>query len=451
MLILLFSFIYTLNASEISDQTPLELTRSLSASEKLLEIMERVTRQNVSRRLYAAEIQSLCSFLVETDNDLYVETVSRMLWMIRFSACSLSDEERMKLLELIGVYSVRIHELFFDLRPRERLFFFEPEYWSVSRSDIARNNEEKHSIIDFYGLPSKQRLLVMTSRIVTQSMYPFFVEIESLHRYLAETVNAKNGRNTSKSKPWCPRIAHSYSVSNAYLDVAAQRPFLYFAVLYYEATMNALGFDLSSFSESVRTKMSEYKFIQWTPSKIEMVKAEYFRNWRNTASVHRHHSFDFLDDHQTYHDLLGVHGAKHQSLRLSVTTQCILEAFDVWTNEPFGDIRSVFIYHPAMTRSFLFKLLDLGIEHFVRRKKNLYLAVLRVFAAFGDRDDIDLLFVLQRYQHSTNNELYKLHAEQFEHDAADALRLFARHWLCHVPRTKDTKCASTDAMPPSLI
>ena len=127
-----------------------------------------------------------------------ISQLRRTLIMIRKS--DVSDQSKIALLESIGVYSrnesmqARKHsnsdQAYFTITRKRRTLFFEPEFWSSGERSyemmLARTNDTSFG---FHHLSQIEQMLVMCSRIVTQAIYPFFVEIQSIHKYLKSAMN----------------------------------------------------------------------------------------------------------------------------------------------------------------------------------------------------------------------------------------------------------------------
>jgi hypothetical protein len=169
---------------------------------------------------------------------------------------------------------------------------------------------------------------------------------------------------------------------------------LYFAALYFEALSDVVpsSAERRPSTAAFRQRTAEHQFIAWNPPTVRRLKKEYLRRWRDSAETQSQHALDTIDEHCRYRDLLYLNGV-HFALRTRIATRSVLETFEVCCHDTLGELRKRMIYHSALTREFLAKVLDLAMENFDAhgRVSDSFYALLRVFGALCDKNGLLLI------------------------------------------------------------
>ena len=377
------------------------LVRTLTAT------IKNASSDDLSFKRHYGAIKSQARPLVHNQSTIFIHELHIILPTIRKSA--ISDANKIKLLELIGVYSNSAMHIPF----KHRLCFFEPEFRSIAKRSYVRSYEllssSQPDVTAFDRLSSWQKVLLMCSRLMTQSVYPFISEISEIHGYIENTVDLPGDAfifgdafhseplMMPRRKPWHPRFCRFPTISAVYKCKEDTKSLLYFASLYYEALLAEYMYPLNA-QQNVNV-LTGYGFVEWSLQSVRWIKRRYFRDWSQSKNVQRFHAFDIMYDHGRYRDVLYV---PDDSMEDDIATQAILEtwrAFNKSNNSK--EPTDCFVNHPEVMPEFLDKLLHLCAKQFVHHRRNIFKDLLSLFARLCGDDGLRLV-VGFRHPNSTH-------------------------------------------------
>ena len=282
--------------------------------------------ESVSRLVNLPAIQGPISPAIRSDaSDVDTETDTDIIQKLHdIQKSTASDQHKLLALESLGVWSSKRNKAIVPI-----ILWLEPEYWCNTASQVATLGE-----CAFHQLPPSHRLLIMASRIMTQAIYPFVVEIEKISDYIRSKIEISQITTSPVSE----------GISELYSEVLQLRPLVYFAIIYYETLIHHL--DRTPRSAITRLKMKPYCFIRWNKKSIDALKRKYWSRWNCSESIRVQHDHDVMDGHVRYHKILSItsSGCCIDEVTKAVTTSAIMDTALVCQGALYSDIRRPMLF-----------------------------------------------------------------------------------------------------------
>ena len=325
----------------------------------------------------------LTSELTNGQSNLFIDALYPILSMISVSS-NISDVNKITLLNHLHVYS------------RNPQYFAPEHFLDHKYLDYSVNT------MLFSQLPQRDRILIIVSRIITQFMYPFTTEIESIRHYIHDTFTAKgsprliyNARQFPKNMFFgCMLYRTSVipSIPVLYKRMSRMDPLIYFAVLYFEELIAKRAYDSNgSVDRSLDPQMRVYYFIKWNPVTIRRIKKEYFKAWKSDMTIQQRHQFDIYTYHQHYGPYFNLAmtvdlETRLNGLRIKVAAIALMETFDACLSDKECNFRD----HEYLTKDML---LTHGLDCFIRGEIEICEKLINIFARICNKND--LLWIIE--------------------------------------------------------
>ena len=364
----------------------------IAQMQPLLNIIKIATENDLLFDECKERIKRISDQLSTNLNDAFIDELPRTLSLARNS--NISDANKLILLEYLTVYSPCKTSLY------NPVFFF-PELWINYQSYAYFHGP---CSIMFDKLPQTNRMLIMSSRIITQSIYPFVTEIATLGTYVADYLSSRiASRMIYSLHRTLQRYATLPSISLLYHKMSRMDPLIYFAALYFEELFDkfqqSFGFETSR-TNSAFVEMKTFNFIQWNPPIIKKIKQQYFKTWKANLNVQKGHRYDILTYHEMYAQILELSGIYEMSnfnpLRIKISTIALLETFDACFEDKECDVTE----YEYLTKDII---LMHGLDNYHNGEMDLCKKLMHVFSRICDKNA--LLWII-KWEHPYYNSVF---------------------------------------------
>ena len=363
-------------------------------------LMSYIKIATVNDMLFNKYKQCIKNELITNQNNVLIDELPRILSLLRRS--NISDANKLEFLEYIGMYSSS------SSGPVSLIYFY-PELWLNYQSYAYYHGPS----ISFNELPRMNRILVMSSRVISQAIYPFVSEINSLRNYVCEYLSHRAPTRIIYSLYQnLQQYGNLPTTSILYQMMSTKDPLGYFAALYFEELIdnfvdslddaNNIIFD-TNHTQMIYAGMKNYNFIEWNPPIIRMIKRQYFEAWKTDLNLQKRHRYHLLTYHELYSQMLDLPNIFElfyfNPLRIKISTIALLETFDACLSDTSCNISNHDEYLSKET------ILMHGLDNYYHEQIELCRKLMHRFLKICDKND--LLWII-KWKHPYSYSVYHL-------------------------------------------